>query len=48
MGGLVQMVPTQLAVNILYSSGEEPQLTNMAGSGYINVPGFQFCFIAHV
>jgi hypothetical protein len=45
MAGSLQMVPVQAAVKTLYSSGDDPQLTNSAGSGYIMVPGLQFCFI---
>ena len=44
MGGSVHIVPVQDIVIILYSSGDEPQLTITAGKGYIIVPGFQRIF----
>lgn len=44
MAGLVQMVPVQATV-IRLDFSIVPQLTNTAGSGYIVVPGFQFCLM---
>lgn len=40
------MVPVHATVTRLLRS-IVPQLTSTAGSGYIMVPGFQFCFIRY-
>ena len=39
----MHIVPVHATVIILLSSTDEPHDTNTAGSGYIIVPGFQFC-----